>query len=304
METKKIARDFVSYSFMFFVCVLCYFLVDIFLLSTRVLDFSTFVGIKNVLPIILGILYGPLGTAGCLTGCILTHFVINKPVEDFWIEFITIVLVSLISYYLWYFKKKDDKLALKERKDYNKYNLIVLLCAVIAAIVGFIIKGYGAALEGFFSFLVTGIFVGIPTIIIVTSILWVERISPKHLNAYPYFEGVINSSPESLAEFNERLEAAVDVPMKRLFEVESCVEEVMILVKENVPDSELRVRLQLDDSASLRFYYKGKKYNPLHFDKNNKVEDESGIKMIAYRALRASYRYINRKETNYIHIVL
>ena len=305
MESKKATRDLTSYLIIVCICTTCYFLIDIFLLSTHVLKFSAFVGIKNVLPIILGMFYGPVGTIGCVLGCVFTHCIINTQFNDFLIEMISIILVSNLSFFIWYFKKKDDRMSLKKKADYYRFGIIVLSSSLISALVALLLKGTHAAVEAFFGYFVMGIFIGIPIIIIVTSVLWVERLSPKSISSYPYFERIIDSTPESFIDFNEQLELfAAKLPMKRLFEIENCVEEVMILVKDNVPGFELRVRVQIDDSVSIRFSYPGDKYNPLHFEKNSEVGESSGIKMIAYRALRASYRYVKRHTTNYIHIVM
>ena len=89
---------------------------------------------------------------------------------------------------------------------------------------------------------------------------------------------------------------------KRIYEVQSCVEELAIRIFNTLPDTEIKIFVDYGDSISLKFSYMGEKYNPLHIRKDEDKLDIISLTLIKHRALRATYKYI--KNENNIHIVV
>ena len=89
---------------------------------------------------------------------------------------------------------------------------------------------------------------------------------------------------------------------RRVFEIENCLEELSIRILARLPDANIQIDLNYDDTLSAKLCYEGPQYNPLHIEKDEDELDIMGLKLVRHRALRAAYRY--RNHTNHVHVVL
>ena len=92
------------------------------------------------------------------------------------------------------------------------------------------------------------------------------------------------------------------ISLKRVFELQSCLEELSIRIFKAVPDAKIKVGIIYYDAISIRLDYICKKYNPFKINKGEDILDIMSLKIIKHRALRASFVFY--KGENKIHVVI
>lgn len=110
---------------------------------------------------------------------------------------------------------------------------------------------------------------------------------------------------ENLEGANETLENSAykhGIEMKRVLEIQSCLEELLIRILNALPDANVHVMIQFGEAISARLVYAGKKYNPFMIANGEDEIDIMSLKIIKHRALRASFSY--RYGNNYVHAVI
>ena len=92
------------------------------------------------------------------------------------------------------------------------------------------------------------------------------------------------------------------VKMKQVLEIQSCIEELSIRIRQVIEDAKISVSVQFGEAASARLHYEGRKYNPFRIEPSEDELDIMSLKIIKHRAIRASYRFIDGE--NMVHVVI
>lgn len=281
-----------------------YIFLDLPVRLTGFLEFGAYIGIKNFLPAVLGLVFGWCGALGCFLGSVFTGLVTAAPMGELLAEGVSVLLMGVGIWIFWHLGAVPQKVHLKRAKDYLRFIAITALLSALCGAVSLLFLG-GAFLSIFIAYFAMSLLVGIPVIILLTSIMCVIPILPPWRSLNPDINAMIDSDSGSLDAFNDLLEEYFilhKIGRKRLFDIQSCVEEVTIRIFDANPDASVSVAFYYDDSASLWFEYGGNRYNPFVSGENEKSEFLFGLQLIKHRALRAAHKY--RKGMNQIHIVI
>lgn len=271
---------------------LAYILLDIPVRITAF--FSINAGLKSFLPSTLGLFFGPYGIIGCCIGCIVSSLIIgagwSSAVYECWCIFVN----GIIIWYGWHIFSRSHRIHFKTIRKY----------VIFAGLLG---AGAGLCFDMNYalSYFAAGMIVGLPINILMAGPLAVEQIVPGFCKAKDDVVFSLSSDAESLEKANELLEDtayAKGVNIKRIFEIESCIEELSIRIFKVIPGTTLKVRIYYDDATSMRLNYQGRKYNPFIIGKDDDIINITSLKIIKHRALRASFEYSGGE--NHIHIVV
>lgn len=275
-----------------FLCGLSYFLLDAPVQLTGVLP--SFAGIKNFLPFTLGLFFGVLGVSGCIIGCILSGLTVNPNVSALAYECFCIAITGLGMFWCWHKLFKIQRISFKTSRDLMHY--IIPLT---------VLSGLCLNIPVSLAYFLTGLFIGVPVIILFSSILYIQPVMP-HGSSYDYdAEFCILSGAGSLEDVNEIIEAESGkhgISMKRTFEVQSCLEEFSIRIFSVFPKAKISVQIIYGEAISAHLSWPGCKYNPLKIQQDEDEADVISLKLIKHRALRASYSYSDN--INKIHVVI
>lgn len=285
-------------------CALVYLLADLPVQLTGFLSFGSGVGIKNFLPATLGLLFGPCGALGALLGCSASALLLGSPLAEYLTEAGSILITAMGMWLLWHVGSSSHRIHFKRPVHYAKYILLLALLSAAGASLSLLTGIKGAFVTLFSSQLAMGVLVGIPVNILLNSLLCVETVLPPWYELQSPVCESIDADPQSFAALSDRLEEFAfekRIGMKRLFEIQSCIEELYLRILAAQPQARLLVRIDFDDTLSARISYSGEKYNPLHGSKDDDALDQMGLKLIKHRALRAAWSY--RRGENHILIV-
>ena len=275
-----------------FLSAIAYFMLDVPVQMTHVLP--SYSGIKNFLPFTLGLFFGAYGICGCAAGCMLSALVLKSSISAAMYECFCIVLTGYGIFWGWHSLTKSHRILFKSWKDYGKYILLVSLLSALC------LKIPVSA-----SYFITGISIGIPVNILFSSLLYIEPVLPRNYSVEYDSAFILTSEPESLETANEDIESqAVNygVNMKRIFEIQSCLEELAIRILKADNDAKISVTFQYGDAISIRLIYAGRKYNPFKIEADEDEIDIMSLKIIKHRALRASFSYFDG--VNKVHVVV
>lgn len=290
---------------MFLTAAAIYMLLDLPVQLTGFFPYGSFIGMKNFLPAILGMLLGPYGVSGACMGCAAGAMLLDTPIREAAFECCTIVIVGLTMWLGWHAGSTTCKIHFKRWVHYLKYAGLVVLSAAVCGVLSGVFLPESAMVKVFAAYTAFSLLVGIPVQILANGIFWFQAVLPPWCHVTPVVEGTIDAAPDSISLFNEALEDAAfqrKIGMKQLFEVQNCVEEVSIRVLAACPETKISLRFDYDDTSCLWFSYPGARYNPLQMRKDEDELDLMGLRLIRHRALRASYSYAGGK--NHIHIVV
>lgn len=272
-------------------CALVYLLADLPVQLTGFLSFGSGVGIKNFLPATLGLLFGPYGALGGLLGCTAGALLLGSPAAEYIAEAGSILITAMGMWICWHIGSSSHRIHFKRPVHYAKYLLLLALFSAAGACISLLTGIKGAFLTLFCAQLAMGALIGIPVNILLNSMLCIEPVLPPWCAAPSPVCETIDADPQSFAALSDRLEEFAfekRIGMKRLFEIQSCIEE-------------LYLRIDFDDTLSARICYSGERYNPLRSSKEDDELDQMGLKLIKHRALRAAWSY--RRGENRILIV-
>ena len=155
------------------------------------------------------------------------------------------------------------------------------------------------------SYFLTGILIGLPVNILFGSLLYIEPFVPSFAAVKSDAEFELENVSGSLDKANDFLQDTAmskGANLKRVFEIESCLEELSIRIFNAIPDAKIKVKVIYYNAISMRLSYLGVKYNPFIINKGEDVLDIMSLKIIKHRALRASF--IFHSGENNIHVVI
>lgn len=269
-----------------------YALVDIPVVMTDFLP--NYAGIKNAMPFITGLFFGFYGVMGCCLGTVISSIAMSEPLSDILWECWCVMATGFCMFYGWHYLSRSHSITFKKPEHYIRYFLLLIAASILCVKPDYML-----------SYFVTGILIGLPANILFGSLLYVEPILPSWCDIKYDAEFELNQGTENLDNVNEILETAAEIKhidLKRIFETQSCLEELSIRIFHAIPDTKIKVSVIYSNAISMRFEYKGVKYNPFKINKNEGVLDIVSLKIIKHRALRASFFYIEGE--NKIHVVL
>lgn len=281
-----------------------YLLFDMPARLTGFMGLESFAGPKNFLPLLLGLLLGKWSVPGMWLGVLLSASLCGSSIVEVLAELMSIPILALGGQFLWYAKNVQTP-RLKHGKDYIRFLLSVAVLAPLSALPALALLGVPAGVEqaafcGAFTILV-----GIPVLILITSILCILPMCPSGKPVIPDVDCRISSDSGGLIEANEQIETFCEthgIPMKKVLAVENIVEELVLRIQNANAGASIHVNLYISDNASLFLSFPGEHYNPLRKSPDEKWEDLWSLTLIRERALRASYRYVGR--VNRLHIVI
>ncbi|MBQ7155310.1 MAG: DMT family transporter [Synergistaceae bacterium] len=269
-----------------------YFLMDVPVQLTGLLPVHT--GIKTFLPFTLGLFFGMYGAVGCCLGCIAGSLALGSWPAGAAAECTYILVAGLGMFYGWHTFSGTHSVRFLKPGHYITYLLLVLVLSALSLDVGV------AA-----SYILTGIFIALPVNILLGSLLSVEPVLPAGYSLACDADFSLTPGAESLDEANSIFEESGekhDVPMKRVFEIQSLLEELSIRIFGALPDTVINVRVIYGEAVSMKLSYSGAKYNPFTISAGDDVLDITGLKIIKHRALRASFS--RRGSRNHVHVVV
>ena len=269
-----------------------YVLVDIPVSMTGFLP--DYAGIKNSFPFIAGLFYGIYGVIGCCIGCLISSSIMNETFISMLWECWCITAIGLCMHYGWHILSKSHRINFKKPAHYMRYMVLSVLASVLCLNPDYMI-----------SYFLTGMLIGLPVNILFGSLLYVEPFVPLFFSVKYDAEFELKNFSDSLEKANDILrDTAVSkgVNLKRIFEIESCLEELSIRIFNTVPDAKIKVKVIYYNAISLRLNYDGVKYNPFRINKNEDILDIMSLRIIKHRALRASFFYADGQ--NKVHVVI
>ena len=189
---------------------------------------------------------------------------------------------------------KSSRPTARSRRSSRHYCLFSLLLASLLGGCGWLLGG--PLLAWVYGLL--GFFAGIPVTILLEGVL---SLIPLPDDA----SFVLQAGAASLNDANAVLEETAreqGISMKRIFEIQSCLEELSIRIFTAMPEASIRVRIRYGEAISAHLNWAGEKYNPLYIEKGEDKLDIAALKIIRHRALRASFS--RRNGENRVHIVV
>lgn len=285
-------------------CAAAYLLSDLPIRLTGFLDFGSWIGIKCFLPVTLGLFFGPWGVAGGMLGCIATACILHAPVMETAFECACIAVLGMGMWLMWYPCTGGCRVGFKQVRHLLLYAGLLLGLSLLCGGMSLLFLR-GACWPTVTAYTALGLLVGLPVNIILGSLFSLDPVLPPYCKAEKDVSGWIDADPASLERMNEQLEDSARlrrIPRKRVFEAQSCVEEVAMRVLSAVPDARILLGVDFGDACSIRITYAGVKYNPLRTGKDEDEVDVMSLKLIKHRAMRAMYSYRNGE--NHLHIVI
>ena len=302
MQNKRTVRRWIQYTI---ASAVVYLVLDVSVRVTGAIRVPDAVGVKNFLAVLLGLVFGPFGVAGCCMGCLMGGLLLRDLDIYLLYECLSNIMVGLGMWCMWHWRNKTGTVFLKKPVDYRRYMLMLLSLSLIAGITAFFMLPDHSFLPYFGGYFIMGIIVGIPILILMTSIVCVDPVLPPWRKREEGLTGNVSLAPETLTAFNEQLEEyamSKKVKMKEIFGIQNCIEEVLIRFQEANPDSVTRIRVEFHDSVSIDFENDGIRCNPFRSGKEEGTETLMGLKLILHRALRSSYSH--QDGCNMVHIVM
>jgi hypothetical protein len=278
---------------------LCYVMIHF------VFDFGDFplfkgnIGPKNFLPITVGMISGPFGAAGVLIGAVGVGALSGGGADAVVSESVGVLIMSCGGWLLWYAGKSARGIALKTARDLLRFAAISLLLSGACAAAAFL-SGTDP-LPVFGSYMIWNLLLGIPVIALMTSIFCVKTVCPPWRPPQWDINEQLTLEPGCIAVVSGRIDelcSARKIDWKRGYQMQSCIEECILLILSEPTCRGLRLTVRISDSISIMMAYDGKPCNPLRAWAHG---DPVRLTLIKQRALRAHYRYSGG--VNRLHIV-
>lgn len=281
-----------------------YFLLDIPIRMTGFANFGNLSGLKSFLPIVFGILFGPVSVPGMCLGAEAAALVAGSPVPESAAELLGILIMGCGSWFLWYLKN-TEMVCLKKGTDYLRFTGIAVFLSAVSALPAFFMLGYSYWLVSALCSVSISIFVGIPVLILATSIFCIQPICPPWVDTTPDISCTIGADAAGLGEVCDRISDIYmekKLPVKKAFRTQNCLEEFAVRIQAACGNCPVEFDLHVRDNVSMLISYTGERYNPLHSAEGEEREDLLGLVLIQQSALRASFYYSGRQ--NHLHIVI
>ena len=274
------------------IIAIIYIVVDIPVVMTEFLP--NYIGIKNALPFITGLFWWIYGVIGCCVGAVISSIFLAETINSILWECWCTIAIGLCMYFGWLYFSAIHRILFKKMNHYLIY--------IISAIIGSFLC---LKPEYTLSYLAAGILIGLPVNILFGSILYIEPVLPSWCRLKYDAEFELDPGNESLLTANEILQRAAEankIDSKRIFETQSCLEELSIRIFKAIPDAKIKVKVIYQEAISIWLEYIGAKYNPFIINKNDNIFDITSLKIIKHRALRASYFYVDGE--NKVHAII
>lgn len=281
-----------------------YLLLDLPVQATDFLTFGSYIGIKNFLPTTLGLQFGLAGIFGSCLGAVVTALLLGTPFREILLECLCILVMGTGTWLLWHLGSNTHRIHFKRGINYLKYFGILVVLSAVCGVISLLFTS-GAFATIMIAHTVLGLLIGIPVNIIANGLFCFESILPPPYKLQHAVSACITADPDTLMAMNEALEelaVSKKLNLKRIFEIQNCLEELSIRILARIPEARIQVDLNYGDTISARLQYDGEKYNPLHLGKDEDELDVMGLKLVKHRALRAAYQY--RGHTNHIQVVI
>ena len=282
-----------------------YFLLDFPIRISGAYDFPFLVGMKSFLPMTMGVFFGAPGIAGCVLGAGIGGVLLGSPVSEILTECICITAAGLISRAVWYLGNRNGNVRIETPRHFAQSILAGILCTLVHTAAAWIVIGQREASVAGLVYIVLGALVAVLVHVLMGNIFCVEPVTPKWSERTHDMRILLRPDDRSPGALNDQIEEIAPergVSMKRIFELENCIEELYIRIRKELPESEVTGYIDLGTTNSLRLFIPGKKYDPLRAGKDEDAVDLLSLTLIRHRALRASCAY--RGGENRIHIVL
>lgn len=285
-------RKFNEISRLLVMSCMAYMLLDI---PVRVTEFFPInAGLKSFLPSTLGLFLGHWGVIGCCLGCTLSSLILRVPIHDVAYECYCIIVNGLVMWLGWHLFSRSHRVHFKSLRKYAIYAGLAALSSALCLDTKYSLSYFAAEM-----------IVGLPINILMAGPLAVEPVVPVFYKVKDDASFSLFSDAESLEHANEVLEVTGEnrgLDMKRMFEIESCLEEMSLRIFSVIPETEIKIRINYSDAISIKLSYEGKMYNPFVMTKGDDLIDIMSLKIIKHRALRASFSYSGGE--NNIHVVV
>ncbi len=180
------------------------------------------------------------------------------------------------------------------RKGSRHYCLFSLLLASLLGGCGWLLGGPLLA----WVYGILGVLAGIPITILLEGVLC---LTPLPDDASFVLQAGVESQNDANAVLEETAREQ-GIGMKRIFEIQSCLEELSIRIFNAMPEASIRVRIRYGEAVSLRLSWEGEKHNPLRIGPDEDALDVAALKIIRHRALQASFG--RRDGENRVHVVV
>lgn len=294
-----------------FTSAILYFVLDIMVRKTGFLHFHSYLGLKNFLPVTLALLFGIYGIIGEVIGCTMASLIMKTTAPFVIMEYICIILPGLMTWFLWHMGSYTHKIHFKWPINFFRYFAIILVSYVICGFISRWVINSEAFLDIIVWHVSLSILIGIPVDIMYSGLMCLNPILPpikENGKLIKIKDDIVFTLTKDVADFgslNEKIEEFSmerGIDMKRMLEIQSCIEEFYIRITQHKPDVVIDFRANYDVTFSVEFNYLGKKYNPLYVSKDEDEVDTMGLKLIKHRALLASYNYFYGE--NNVHVVL
>ena len=282
-----------------------YVFLDVPIRISGAFSFSAGVGMKNFLPVVFGMFFGPVGAAGGALGAFLAALFTGESWGEILSETLSVAALSLSSWAVWFALNREGNVRLEKWSKLGLFTAMVIGLSLIPAGITMLFLGAGLFVKTYLGYVLFGEFVGILVIILLGGIFCVEPILPPYAKSVPDASFTLIPGEDALNLANEALEEAAfrkKIPMKKVFETQSVIEELFIRIRKELPDSEVTGAVSFESTITMHIWFTGDKYNPLRLGKEEDEMDIVSLKLIRHRALRASFSHFGG--TNSVHIVV
>ena len=282
-----------------------YFLLDFPIRFTGAYQFPDCVGIKSFLPFTLGIYCGPSAVAGAALGAVLTGLVCGTEAAGCLTEVLCVLLAGAGSWLCWFGLHRGGHIRLERFRDVGIYAAIVLVLSALCGGIVEILLGRSRLLPVVGILAVTGLLVGLPVSILLGGIFCVTPVLPWFCREEGFISFELTSRDAGPGAVNEAIEEDAlrrKIPMKRVFEIENCLEELYIRIRKKLPEASICGRVELGSTISMRLWVDGAKYNPFLREADEDEVDLLSLKLLRHRALRASWSFTGGQ--NLIRVVV
>ena len=271
-----------------------YFLSDLPVQLTGFLQYGPYIGIKNFLPVTLGLLFGPYGVTGALIGCTATACILRTPVMQMLLEWICIALPGLGIWFLWHLVSASHKIHFKRAVNYFRYlGIVAGLYAVCGALSYLFVEG-GAFREIMISHISLGFLVGIPINILFNGVLCLIPILPP-TNFFAQHTEEIKLPPDNSAigamiTFTDSFVHKYGITAERRQNLQASLEEILQRIVKCRPAGDILLKLSDDGLFSIILEYAGPSVNPLIMQEDEDAVDQAGLLLFMHRILHIGYR--------------
>lgn len=282
-----------------------YFLLDFPIRFTGAYEFPDCAGIKSFLPFTFGMFFGPSAVAGAALGAVCTGFVCHTAAAESLAEVLCVLLAGMGTWLCWFGVYRNGHTRLERFREVAVYAAMVLGLSALCGGIIEILLGRNLLFAAVGILGVTGLLVGLPVNILLGGIFCVTPVLPWFCRAEEgiAFELTIRDiGPGAVNEAIEEDALRKKIPMKRVFEIENCLEELYIRIRRKLPEARVCGKVELGSTISMRIWVDGTKYNPFLKEPDEDEIDLLSLKLLRHRALRASWSYTDGQ--NLIHVVV